>query len=63
MSLNGWLLFTMLFAFYSGAQTMFLATPKELPLKTVSDAIKAYPTWNLIYMSEDPAGAVVCLLI
>jgi hypothetical protein len=53
MSLNGWLLFTMLFAFYSGAQTMFLATPKELPMNSVSDAIKAYPTWNLISLTND----------
>jgi hypothetical protein len=53
MSLNGWLLFTMLFAFYSGAQTMYLATPKELPMKTVSDAIKAYPAWNLVSVPKE----------
>jgi hypothetical protein len=44
----GWLLFTMVNAFYSGAQTMFLASPLNIGINKISDVLYADPTWQLV---------------
>ena len=42
-----WLFFTLVNSYYCGVLTMFFATANELPFKTMSDVLEAYPDWNL----------------
>ena len=46
--LSVWYFFIMLHAYYGGALTMFFSTKDPIPFKSLQDAIRAYPDWNLI---------------
>ncbi len=45
---SAWICFTIVFAFYSGAQTMFFADPVRLPFSQVDGVLQHYPTWKLV---------------
>ncbi len=69
----GGISFTGLLSFYSGAQTMFLASDKEAPFHTILDGLTKHPDWTFLlpygdeniflnlfgHMSEDPSMAWV----
>ena len=41
--------FTLMYAFYSGALTMFFLTEDELPFTNSRDVLKLFPDWKLIF--------------
>ena len=47
ISFLGWLLYLVIFAYYSGAQTMFLSTQANISIKNLEDAVKS-PDWTVI---------------
>ena len=44
-----WLFFTLVHSYYCGVLTMFFAVQAAVPFETVSDALQAYPEWNLMF--------------
>ena len=44
-----WIFFTLIYAFYSGALTMFFLTEDELPFTNSRDVLKLFPDWKLIF--------------
>ena len=52
-------------SYYAGSMKMFFATDITLPFDSLRDVLKAFPTWNLVYMYgnsayfEVPASQVV----
>ena len=44
-----WTFFTLMYAFYSGALTMFFLTEDELPFTNSRDVLKLFPDWKLIF--------------
>ena len=49
MTFLGWLFFTLVHSYYCGVLTMFFAVPAPVPFETVSDALRAYPEWTLMF--------------
>ena len=49
--ISGWFFFVLLNAFYGGALTMFFSSEITIPFENMKDVIRAYPDWNLIYMT------------
>ena len=50
IELTAWLSFTILYAYYSGALTMFFTAKQSLPFETIEDAMKAAPTWKVLML-------------
>ena len=52
-------------AMYGGSMKMFFATDITLPFDSLREVLKAFPTWNLVYMYgndaffEVPASQVI----
>ena len=50
-SLNGWMFYVFVFAYYSGAQTMFLSSTQKFQISSVLDVIKD-KDWNLVLIKN-----------
>ena len=48
VSLTGWLFFVLLYAYYSGALTMFFTSEPSVPFDTRREGMRMYPDWELI---------------
>ena len=48
---TGWLFYTIVFAYYSGAQTMFLSVSQNLDIKNSKDVLKS-SKWSLIVVRD-----------
>ena len=51
VSLNGWMFYVFVFAYYSGAQTMFLSSTQKFQISSVLDVIKD-KDWNLVLIKN-----------
>ena len=50
IELTAWVFFTILYAYYGGALTMFFTTKQSLPFETIEDAMMAAPTWKVLIL-------------
>ena len=66
ISFTIWIMFTMIYAYYGGALTMFFITEDEVIFNNIKDVLKIFPEWNIIFDSGDhsffslPAQRVKC---
>ena len=51
----GWFFFVLINAYYGGALTMFFVSEITLPFNTIRDALKAFPTWTIMYQAGNDA--------
>lgn len=51
----GWFFFVLINAYYGGALTMFFVSEITLPFETIQDALKAFPTWKIIFQAGNNA--------
>ena len=50
--LSAWISYVLLYAYYSGAMTMFFASPSALPFQTVRQGLALYPDWKMVMNRE-----------
>ena len=50
VNLVSWFTFVVIYAFYSGALTMFFSTPAILPFDSIEDVLYAVPSWKLLML-------------
>ena len=53
VSLTGWFMFVLLYAYYGGALTMFFTSTPSMPFNTFREALQSYPTWKPVIMKGD----------
>ena len=47
-----WIFFTLIYAYYGGALTMFFVNDDEIPFKSVREALKVFPKWKIVFNSD-----------
>ena len=45
-----WFFFVLINAYYGGALTMFFVSEPTLPFNTLRDVLKAFPSWNFVFI-------------
>ena len=69
ISFTIWIMFTMIYAYYGGALTMFFITEDPVIFNNIRDVLKVFPEWNIIFDYGDhsffslPAQRVLGLYI
>ena len=48
ISICCWIAFAIIYAFYSGALTMFFITEENIPFNSLKEALSAFPEWKII---------------
>ena len=54
-----WIFFTLIYAYYGGALTMFFVNDDEIPFKSIRDALKEFPKWKIIFNSDIGTGPLL----
>ena len=48
LSICCWIAFTIIYAYYGGALTMFFITEENIPFKSLKEALSGFPEWKII---------------